>query len=466
MPMSQARTNRSLVTRLVRGAALWAVPILALTAFALTWVYRNSTYRIFDDPLKSAITSLIATANTDDGQLTLTREPLDPRYQQALSGRYWLIGTLSEDGTIERIRASRSLYEESLTLSQSVAAYLLQHPGADVRSYADGPDENEPLRFVARLVILPNMDNIPVVMVAAADSRPASRDVRRFGFYALGLMILLSTGLVIAVLTQVRVGLKPLFDLQEQVASVREGRSVEVKGDYPPEIQPLATELNSLIKHNKDVVERARTHVGNLAHALKTPLAVLLNESERHKKTPSDIVMRQSNIMKNQVDHHLQRARAAARGQVIGASTPISDVLIPLERTLARIYGDKDIDFDISVAKGLIFRGEKRDLDEIVGNLLDNACKWTCDTVRVRANLLPDDPSKFVLTVEDNGPGLSDDEYTEAIKRGTRLDETTPGTGFGLAIVDDLTRAYQGDFNLTKSELGGLKARLILPGRL
>ena len=468
---SLLRHNRSLVARLVRGAAIWAVPLLAVIAIALIWFYKTSTYKLFDDPLRSEITSLIAASETRPdgagaGKLTLTREPLNPRYQQALSGRYWLIGRLSTDGKIERIVASRSLYETTLELPKNVARYLLKNPGDEVRAYADGPDNNEPLRLVARSVILPNMQNAPVVMVVAADSRPADAAIRRFAFFAVALMILLTCGLVLAVFAQVRLGLRPLFELQAQVANVREGRSVSVLGDYPTEIQPLATELNSLISHNKDVVERARTHVANLAHALKTPLAVLINESQVSDVTSSEIVKRQSGLMKHQVDHHLQRARAAARGQMIGASTLVNPILEAMERTLLRIYGEKDIDFDAVCEEGLFFRGEKSDLDDLLGNLLDNACKWTQDSVKVRASIMEEDPTKMILSVEDNGPGLSDDEYAQAIKRGIRLDETTPGTGFGLAIVSDLAKAYQGQLVLSKSSMGGLRAVLTLPARI
>ena len=456
--------NRSLVMRLVRGAVLWALPLLLLTALTLTWLYRNTTYRSFDDPLVSAVTSLIASAEVADGTLSLSRKPLDPRYQRALSGRYWMIGFLQDDGVIEPISSSRSFYGESLKMPKSDVLRLQSHQGEEIRLSAAGPDNDETLRLVARQVVLPNME-APVVVLAAADSRPARQSVLRFALIASGLMLLISLGLITAVVTQVRSGLKPLFDLREKVADVREGRARQVDGNYPSEIQPLATELNSLIAHNKDVVERARTHVGNLAHALKTPLAVLQNEAQSSKSKFSDVVGRQTETMKNQVDHHLRRARAAARGQAIGVSTPVNETLEGLARTLERIYRDKNIDFDVDLEPNLIFRGEKRDLDEMAGNLMDNACKWTKSAIRVEAKLQQDD-GNFVIMVSDDGPGMPEDQYKEAVKRGARLDEATPGSGLGLAIVDDLARAYNGGLTLGKSDLGGLKSTLILPRRL
>jgi len=434
--------NQSLVLRLVRGATMWALPLLLLTAITLTWLYRNTTYRSFDDPLVSAVTALIATADVKDNELTLTREPLDPRYQRALSGRYWLVGFLQDDGVVEPISASRSLLEATLVLPSGAVKDLQAQQGEEVRARIDGPDTNETLRLVARQVVLPNM-NTPVVVMAAADSRAASRSILSFALTAIGLMLLISIGLVTAVVTQVRTGLKPLFDLRDRV-----------------------TELNSLITHNKDVVERARTHVGNLAHALKTPLAVLQNEAESSRKTPSAIVKRQTETMKQQVDHHLRRARAAARGQAIGVSTDVTDTLGGLARTLARIYGHKNIDFDIDLMEGLVFRGEKRDLEEMAGNLMDNGCKWTKSFLEIRSFVDPEDETNFVVVVCDDGPGMAKDQYVEALKRGARLDEATPGSGFGLAIVDDLAKAYKGSVALGKSDMGGLKVTLTLPRRL
>ena len=467
------RSNQSLVTRLVRIAVLWALPSLLIAAMALTWFYRSSTYRIFDDPLVSAVTSLIASANINEdadglNDMRLLREPTDPRYQRALSGRYWVIGTLDETGFITAVKASRSLLDENLRLAPDDVVNLRANPGSPIATQSEGPD-GEPLRVSARLVILPNMDSDALVFLAAADSRPATQAVRRFAGLAILLMALVTLGLIGAVFIQVRLGLKPLFDLRDSVVAVREGRVDRVSGHYPTEIEPLATELNQLIDHNKDVVDRAQTHVSNLAHALKTPLAVLMNEAAnapKSKTISADVVSRQTDAMRNQVDHHLRRARAAARGQAIGVITDVPDTVESLARTMPRIYRSKDIDMVVDIMADLAFRGEKRDLEEMAGNLLDNACKWCQSRVRVTAQALIPDEGQFSICVEDDGPGLSEHDYTNALKRGVRLDEATPGTGFGLAIVDDLARAYKGTLGLGRSDLGGLKVTLTLPRRI
>lgn len=458
------RPDSSLVLRLVRGAALWVLPILVFSAFALTWFYRTSTYRLFDEPLTSTITALVASVNvSEDKEITLSQEPVDPRFQQALSGQYWMIATLGTGGTLTPRRASFSLTDQTLVLPPEDIAFIRANPGAFVQSETNGPDVDDPLRAVVQSVLFPNMDGEPLIMLAAADVRGATRDVRNFAALAIALMAFVSLGLIVGIMTQVRLGLRPLFDLRSRVADVREGRATRVDGDYPQEIQPLATELNSLIDHNKDVVDQAKTHVSNLAHALKTPLAVLLNEADGSDTVSGDVVSRQSNSMKKQVDHHLQRARAAARGQAIGVSASVPDTLEPLARTLGKIYRSKDMAFDMDIAPDLLFRGEKRDLEEMAGNLMDNACKWTVSHVGVKASMAADDDTMLEICVTDNGPGMEPKHYADALKRGIRLDEATPGTGFGLAIVNDLAKAYKGGVTLAEADGGGLSVTLRLP---
>lgn len=464
---TQQAESYSLVWGLVRRAAFWAVPALLITALSLIWFYRASTYRIFDDPLVNTITALIASVETDtadgaDKPIRLTREPIDDRYQLALSGRYWLIGEISDDGTISSIMESRSVYGATIKLPLQAADQIKSNPGDVVRSTSRGPD-NEPLRLAAQSVIFPGERDTPVVIIAAADSRPAARAVRQFSLIALGLMSILALGQALAIFMQVRIGLRPVFKLRRQVADVREGRSKEVEGVYPTEIQPLAEELNTLINHNKEVVDYAQTHVGNLAHALKTPLAVLRNEADSSKSALSEVVGRQSEIMSNQVDHHLRRARAAARGQTIGVKTSINETLNSLTRTLERIYREKDLDIQVAMNDGLEFRGEKRDLEEMAGNLLDNACKWTKGKVGVTVDVPDDMEARVRIIVDDDGPGIDPEKYTAVLKRGERLDEATPGSGFGLSIVNDLAKAYKGSLALDKSPMGGLRTILIVP---
>lgn len=452
--------NPSLVSRLVRSALFWTIPALITGLVLLTWFYRTTIYTSFDDPLDSAVTALIASVETvQEDRLILRREPLDPRYQRALSGRYWMIGRLTDSPSIEPLLASRSLIGDTLTIRPEDRLRLNASPGEAIRFSTPGPNENEPLRVIARQVVLPGWAE-PVIAMAAADRRPVTRTIQQSAIASLIILGVLAAGLLAAIYTQVRLGLRPLFALADRVADVREGRATNVEGRYPSEIAGVAEELNSLIAHNRNVVERAQTHVGNLAHALKTPVAVLRNEAGLGAKVDADVVHRQTTIMASQVDHHLRRARAAARGQAIGLSCDVDEVLSALSRTLPRLYQDKELLIDVDGEAGLRFRGDQRDLEDMVGNLMDNAAKWTAKQVDV---LRTADAGGLTLTIEDDGPGIPDDEVETALLRGARLDEATPGSGLGLSIVNDLAEAYGGSLTLSRSKLGGLKAMLKLP---
>ena len=332
-------------------------------------------------------------------------------------------------------------------------------PAETVRYDTIGPLK-EPLRAVALTGTLPGR-KAPVVFMAAEDRRPVDRDARQFALRTSLALVLLGAGIIAAVFIQVRIGLQPLFALKREVASLRRGRSERVTGDYPAELAPLAQELNALVAHNQEVVERQRTHVGNLAHALKTPLSVMLEEARRSPGGLADIVDRQAHAMQSQVEHHLRRARTAARSQSSRDRTPLGPVLDELSRTLERIFRDKGVEIDWHVPDDLAFQGERQDLMEMAGNAMENACKWSTGHVRVTAERLPGE--RLRLIIEDDGPGLPAERREEVLERGSRLDESAPGSGLGLAIVDDLARAYGGSVGLEDSALGGLKLCLELP---
>jgi len=279
-------------------------------------------------------------------------------------------------------------------------------------------------------------------------------------------LVLLGLGLVLAIFVQVRFGLRPLRGMQENLAAIRRGEAEQLRGDYPYEIRPVAEELNLLIQSNVEIVERARTQVGNLAHALKTPLSVLTNEAAGQDGALARKVREQAEVMRGQVNLYLDRARRAARARGIGAVTEVKPVLEALARTLERINRDRAVAVSASAPEGLKFRGERQDLEEMVGNLLDNACKWASRAVAVSAASVPDlaaGRSFLAITVEDDGPGLPAEKRDEALKRGQRLDETKPGSGLGLSIVAETAAMYNGSVKLGQSGMGGLKVTLSLP---
>ena len=297
--------------------------------------------------------------------------------------------------------------------------------------------------------------------MAAEDRTPVDAASRGFAAVTAGALVALGLGLVLAVFIQVRVGLAPLFALRREVAAVRTGKAERLAGDYPSELKPLAEELNALVAHDQEVMERQRTHVGNLAHALKTPLTVMLTEAERQPGALAEVVTRQAEAMRDQVDHHLRRARAAARSQGVRERTPVAPVLEELAHALERIYRGRAMVIDWRASEDLVFQGERQDLMEIVGNVLENACKYGDD--RVTAVAAARGPNRFALVVDDNGAGLPAARRQEVLKRGARLDELAPGSGLGLSIVDDLARAYGGAVDLADSPLGGLQVSVELP---
>ncbi len=266
---------------------------------------------------------------------------------------------------------------------------------------------------------------------------------------------------------QVRFGLLPLREIRERLSAVRTGEAEKLEGNPPSEIEPLQVEINALIQSNQDIIERARTQVGNLAHALKTPLAVITNEANSDTSASARKIAEQANIMRDQVNHYLDRARVAARVGVVGRVTEVAPVLDGLRRALERIYQERGLVIEVTCPPGARFQGERQDLEEMLGNLIDNACKWTRDEVDVVVRLagVADASAgrRLLITVDDNGPGLTEEQRKQGIKRGRRLDESKPGSGLGHSIVADLAQSYRGTFTLEASEAGGLRACLDLP---
>jgi signal transduction histidine kinase len=266
--------------------------------------------------------------------------------------------------------------------------------------------------------------------------------------------------LLAAVLIQVRFGLQPLRRIQQSIVAIRTGKAQRLEGEFPAEITPLSDELNILIEHNAAVLERARTQVSNLAHGLKTPLSVLTNEAGQAAGPLAETVRRQTGAMRRQVDHYLARARTAAAARILGARTDVAPVVEDLRRALERIYAERAIQILVACETGLGFRGDRQDLEEMLGNLMDNGCKWAKGKVAVDIHRLD---GRLVCHVDDDGLGLTEEERTAVFDRGTRLDESVPGTGLGLAIVREIAELHGGTISLDRSPLGGLRAVLVLP---
>lgn len=456
----RVRAN-SLATRLFLSATAWVVVVLLITGVVLSSVYRSASERAFDRRLNLYLRTLIAEVATPDEPADRQFQSLgEPLFDLPLSGWYWEIDRT--DPGKQEIRASRSLWDKKLPrlVDQGIAL-----SSSGIRAgYVDGPEE-QTLRMVERPVDLGADGKFRVAV--AGDATEIFDETRTFDYYLGGTFAALTIGLLLTTIFQVRFGLAPLKRISNAIADIRSGRAERLEGEFPVEIAPLAWETNALIDANREIVERARTHVGNLAHAVKTPLSVIINEASAHERDPfAAKMLEQAGMMRNQVAHHLERARIAARLTVVGTVTDVTPVIEALRRTMGKIHRDRDVAIDVDVSPAAEFRGERQDLEEMVGNLVDNACKWAHSRVFINASVRPPsgaEPAMLHIIVDDNGQGLSDAERMQASQRGRRLDETKPGSGLGLSIVTDLAALYGGRLALGLAPIGGLRAELVLP---
>ena len=278
-----------------------------------------------------------------------------------------------------------------------------------------------------------------------------------------GVVAAICAACLIAGLWQVRRGWSPIHQLRARLARLNAGASPRLDGEYPSEVAPLVGDLNLLLDQREQSLARARAAAGDLAHGLKTPLAVLLQEADRAERAgQSDVaaaIREQVERMRRQVDYQLAQARADATRRA-GASTAAADSAEALARTLRRLHAARGMRIDVQCAADLRVRVEREDLDEMLGNLLDNACKWARTGAGLAATR---DGGQVVITIDDDGPGLAAELRAAVLERGVRADEAAPGSGLGLAIVRDLAAACGGALALSTSPLGGLRVRLSLP---
>ncbi|MET0677738.1 MAG: sensor histidine kinase [Bradyrhizobium sp.] len=452
----------SLATRLFLSATAWVVVILVITGIILSSVYRNATERAFDRRLNLYLRTLIAEVATPDEPADHQFQSLgEPLFDLPLSGWYWQIVRTDEKA---ETRASRSLWDKKLPKMEEQGAEMT---AAGIRlGYVDGP-EGQDLRVVERPIDL-GADGRYLVSVAG-DASEIFDEIRAFDYYLGGTFAALGIVLLLTTIFQVRFGLAPLKRISDSIADIRSGRAERLVGEFPVEIAPLARETNALIDANREIVERARTHVGNLAHAIKTPLSVIVNEASAHAVSPfAGKVLEQADVMRNQVAHHLERARIAARVSIVATVTDVAPAIEALRRTMEKIHRDRDITVVVEADPSAKFRGERQDLEEMVGNLVDNACKWAASQVLIEVAVEPPAEAgtgpRLRIVVDDDGRGLSAAERAQVSRRGQRLDESKPGSGLGLSIVVDLAALYGGSLVLGDAPTGGLRAELVLPG--
>ncbi len=451
----------SLSFRLLASSSLIAVVLLALAAFLLNALFQQALERNFDQRLKAALDGILANVElSSDGTPKLQGPIADTRFSLPLSGWYWQV---TVPGKPAILLASESLLEQHIAVPELA---MKQRDSDRIASFSAVDSEGTQLRVIEqRLKLFGSQQDYSFLVAGNFDELKSEvASFRQTLFTVLGL---LGAGLLLALLGQVRFGLRPLAEMQHALNDIRGGKIEMLHDDFPGEIQPVADELNLLMQANFEIIERARMQVGNLAHALKTPISVLTNEARDNKGPLADKVKEQIDVMRDQVNLYLDRARRAARAQTIGSATDVEPVLHSLARTLTRINRDRDLKITVDAPTTLRFRGERQDLEEMVGNVMDNACKWAKTRIHVKAQQLPpgaeDGRSWMMVTVDDDGPGIPAAKRIDALKRGQRLDESKPGSGLGMSIISETASMYGGDIELADSEWRGLRFNLKLP---
>ena len=430
-------------------AAAWIVPLLLIGGFALDRVLTDAIQSNFDGQLDFALDAMIAAADIGPtGEVRFTRPLGDQRFSEPYSGLYWQVTAPGQEPFV-----SRSLWDRTLVPDQT-------HDCRRTCRSNDDRFKDEPLRLVERTQALPGAPTRFHFQVAqsTADLDAQITSLRRV---LLGSLSVLGLGLLALAALQSIYGLWPLRRVSASIAAIRSGTATRVPDDFPREIAPFVAELNELLAHNEEQAEAARRHAGNLAHALKTPMSVLLGDARAGAPDLAATVEAQTQVMRRHVDHHLARARATGRRAASASRAEVWPSLEALARTIARIHTDRGTLIDLDGDRTLAFRGEKQDLEEMAGNLLDNAALYGGGRVFVTVSAAGD---MVRILVEDDGPGIPPAERERLFERGARLDTAQPGTGLGLAIVRDVAEIYGGSVTLGESEdLGGLAATLELP---
>ena len=438
----------SLTRRMIVVAALWITALLLLGGFALDRILTGTIVRNFDDQLEYVLnTGLVAASEIGpEGEVRFNRQPADQRFIEPYSGLYFQVSGEGADTF-----PSRSLWDRRLRVDD-------RHQDINVHIYNSDEFADEPLRIAERDVILPG-SKVRWRFQVAQSREMIDTQIRQLRSTLFWSFLALGIGLLILAALQTFYGLWPLRRVRQDVAAIRSGAKTRISQDLPLEVRPLAEEINQLLAHSEEQAEEARRHAGNLAHALKTPLTVITNAATAKSPDLADTVCREAIVMRRQVDHHLARARAIGRRASAHARATVWESAEAVQRAVDRLY--EDVTVDIAGDRQAQVRVERQDLDEMLGNLVENAAKYGGG--RVFVTVAPKDGVIDIL-VEDDGRGIPEPQREAIFQRGARLDTDKPGTGLGLAIVRDVAEIYGGRITLEESEdLGGLLARLSLP---
>lgn len=440
--------RKTLALRIIGFSGIWLIIALVVAATLLVRSHRLHTSEHYDAHVQMHLEELTAASHlTDDGSFELSFQPSDPRYRELYSGWYWEVQQAGK--TLDR---SPSLGISSLDLQGRVATSSVAIVDLS------GPLETTLRTHIVQITVDPA--RAPLVFLATAPTAGITEEVSNYSNHIFFNFIALGIGLMLAVVLQVRVALKPLKAISTRISDIRAGRANRLPGDQLEDVQPLVDELNNLLDHNAVLVKRARNQLGDLAHSVKNPLTVINNAAQDMEPGQKELILQQTKDISRSVDHYLSRARTYGTEKVLGARSSIKTVTEDLVYVMQKIYIKRALIFDLSGLRGCWFKGDAQDLEEMLGNLLDNACKWAKSRVQLACST---HDGRLCVMVEDDGPGVSGDEFENVTRRGYKLDESKPGHGQGLGIVKDIADLYGGSLKLSRSELGGLQAKLELP---
>ncbi|MGR5062939.1 ATP-binding protein [Photobacterium sp. DNB22_13_2] len=441
MPIRAPQTPLpSLRSRLLIAAAAWLLAITLAAGYLMPSFIKTYLVDQEKHQLYIYLDELTAQIDVDNnGSLLPPKTLSNPRFQQPYSGLYWSVNVDNKE------LRSRSLWDTRIS--------------GDKESGFVGPDKQS-LLVLNRNILLPELDD-PVTLTVAINQERLLKTLTQLTSGLWLILLIMAGGILFLIWLQVSWSLWPLRRLQKNLKEVREGQTSELSGVYPAEIRPVVDDLNALLFHYQELLERARNHAGNLSHALKTPIAVLNNEVAHLNAQEQSRLQPTLQQLQQHIDYHLGRARMAGASNILSAKTAPSTRVDAISMAMDKVYADRAVVLVNELDSDLLVAIESRDLDEILGNLIENSYKWAKSLIRVHQ---PEQTAETVLLViEDDGSGIDDDAYQSAVKRGVRLDETTPGTGLGLNIVSELAHSYRGELRLSRSPLGGLRASITLP---
>ena len=441
----------SLAVRLFFSATVWIILTLLSAGLLLSDLNKQNNLEAFDDRLNLLVETLIGGSKVDSSDgITVVTSIGDPRFFQPYSGWYWQINKGNK--TLSR---SRSMWDQVFTLDKRLIGGRTQFIDS-VGNNKEQVIEQKNLYIVEREISFPGITE-PITFILSGDTFEYKENIKNFDNTLSAILIFLGVGLMIAVFLQVRFGLFPLNKIKDALFKIRNGDKKKLEAKYPLEVQPLATEINDLLEHNEKIVERARTHVGNLAHVLKTPLAVITNEIDKENKLLGNQII----LMKKHIDRYLKKAHLESVGKNIKSKIAFLEFLNKMVLIFQKLYPNKEIELKKGFKEFFIY-GSLEDMEELIGNLIENACKWGREKVKIKFENYGKNEVKILI--EDDGPGLEKEQKNKVFTRGFRVDEQTPGSGLGLNIVKDIVEIYKGKIWLEKSSsLGGLKVNIILP---